>query len=110
MSEFTRAGLNGDADLHRTLEDLSRTVAQLQRQLGGCAREDGGTGAAPLVSPQEFGRLTGFSVHTIRDWCEQGLLPAQKIGNRWRMDRNQAMMALKNLNRRRRKRRAKTQA
>jgi excisionase family DNA binding protein len=49
--------------------------------------------------------LTGFSVHTIRDWCEQGLLPARKIGNRWRLDRKGAIMAIKDLDRRRRRKR-----
>ncbi len=56
-----------------------------------------------LLSVHELAQITGFSPHTIRDWCEQDLLPAKKIGNRWRLERECAIVALKNLNRRRRR-------
>ena len=95
-------------ELHRTLEALNATLAGLRAQLGyptAEARQPPQPDGRVLLSAQAFAELTGFSVHTIRDWCEQGLLPAQKIGNRWRLDRDSAMMALKYLNRRRRRKR-----
>ncbi len=62
-------------------------------------------GSAVLLSVRDFARLSGFSEHTIRDWLEQGLLPGQKIGNRWRLERDRAILALKNLNKKRRRKR-----
>ncbi len=60
--------------------------------------------ATALLTPSQFAQLTGFSVHTIRDWAQQGLLPAIKIGNRLRFERDGAILALKNLNKKRRRR------
>jgi len=78
----------------------------LETRLGlSTAGEAGHDEYASLVSVRDIAKMTGFSVHTIRDWCEQDLLPAKKISNRWRLERNRAIMAIKNLNRRRRKRR-----
>lgn len=68
--------------------------------------------AQSLISARDFAQLTGFSVHTIRDWAQQGLLPAIKVGNRLRFERDGAILALRNLNkkRRRRKRHAEGQS
>ncbi len=60
--------------------------------------------ATALLTPSQFAQLTGFSVHTIRDWAQQGLLPAIKVGNRLRFERAGAILALKNLNKKRRRR------
>ena len=84
----------------RSLAELTEQVAQLRKQLA----ERGQDEPSAWLSVGELAATTGFSPHTIRDSCEQGLLPARKIGNRWRFEREHAILALKNLNRRRRRR------
>ena len=97
-----------DLALLRSVDDLRADVARLRAELKtgkGEAGEKCGQEEGELVSTRELADLAGFSVHTVRDWCEQGLLPARKIGNRWRLDQKQAMMSLKHLNRKRRRKR-----
>ena len=107
----TRAGQdNGRVSgvLHEALQALHRDLAVLEARLGvqdGSGRGTHGHGKRLWLSARELADLTGFPVHTIRDWCEQELLPAQKTRNRWRLERESAIMALKKMNRRRRRKR-----
>ena len=66
--------------------------------------------ARAFLTPSQFAQLTGFSIHTIRDWAQQGLLPAIKVGNRLRFERDGAILALRNLNKKRRRRKRQGQS
>jgi hypothetical protein len=37
------------------------------------------------VSPNELGYLMAVSNGTARDWCQNGLVPALRIGGSWRV-------------------------
>ena len=96
-----------DPRLSELAVSAQQALGALQEHLEACGLPAGAVkrSSPTLGSPQEFAQRTGFSVHTIRDWCEQGLLPAYKIGNRWRLDLDEAIMHMKKFNRRPRRRR-----
>ena len=95
--------------LRETINDLRRQLEDLAAELAGSAKHSGSVSDGQLwLSPQEFANLTSFSVHTVRDWCQERLIPAERIGSRLRIPRDRAMIALKQLNRRRRRRKNDT--
>ncbi len=98
--------MNEEASLRAVILELKEEVAALRVHMQGGLKTCGSASPPPdqgLLSAQELAGLAGFSVHTVRDWCQQGLLPAEKIGNRWRIPREKGMLALKKMNRRRRR-------
>ena len=97
------------AALRRTLAAMRRDLSELHGHLDGSQSlvPDAKRQGPALLTVRDLAVMTAFSEHTIRDWVAQGLVPAQKIGNRWRFEAEAAMRAIKNLNRRRRRRRSR---
>ncbi|MCH8150605.1 MAG: helix-turn-helix domain-containing protein [Planctomycetes bacterium] len=106
-TEFTeRLRMTTASKLRDTINDLRQQLEDLEAELPGFAEQGRSVSGGQLwLSPQEFADLTSFSVHTVRDWCQERLIPAERIGNRLRIPRDRAMIALRQLNRRRRRRR-----
>lgn len=49
---------------------------------------------ALLMKPTECARLAGVSTRTITRMCECGQLPAVKLRNAWRVNRDEFMRAI----------------
>lgn len=47
-----------------------------------------------LLSPRELSRVTPFGVDTIRRKCEEGSLPAKKVGRYWLISRDKYFAGL----------------
>lgn len=51
--------------------------------------------AEGLLTPEEAGQLLNIHPETVRLWARQGRIPALKVGNRWRFDREAILRTLK---------------
>ena len=51
--------------------------------------------AEPLLTPEEAGQLLNIHTETVRLWARQGRIPAMKVGNRWRFDREAILRTLR---------------
>lgn len=48
-----------------------------------------------LLNPEEAGRLLNLHPETVRLMARQGRLPALRVGNRWRFDREELLKKLR---------------
>lgn len=45
----------------------------------------------PMVSTKQFAEIVGVREQTVRLWCEDGTVPAVKVGKLWRINREQVL-------------------
>lgn len=44
-----------------------------------------------MVSTKQFAEIVGVREQTVRLWCEDGTVPAVKVGKLWRINREQVL-------------------
>ena len=52
------------------------------------------TTSSLLMSAKEAANITGISSRTITRMCDKGMLPAVKLGNQWRINREKFMQII----------------
>lgn len=96
----------GLEQLFRRMGSLEGEMVLLRNEITGKGFPDRNQGDVPgLLSVGDVATMTGFSTHTIRDWCAEGRLPARKLRGRWRMEHDDVVCTLDKMDQKPRRRR-----